>query len=194
MRYTSYGSISNKDVSTGYSGSVIVLRILSLDDESEMVMLMGLILEHAGYEYVGTDDNYTAWALLHTEPFDLLTQDLMRPDMDGWEFLRLLRSEPGLGRVPVIIVTAKARDQDKVIAIESNADSYVAKPFRPIDLLSQIAAVLTAHGHRPPAPEAGQEARATLRQAESFEARLSLLHDPGMRRHVVIWLRYYGRL
>ena len=49
-----------------------MLRILSLDDEPEMVKLIGLILEHAGYEYIGTDDSYTAWALLHAEPFDLL--------------------------------------------------------------------------------------------------------------------------
>jgi DNA-binding response OmpR family regulator len=168
---------------------VIVLRILSLDDEPELVMLMGLIFEHAGYEYVGTDDNYTAWALLHAEPFDLLTQDLMRPDIDGWEFLRLLRSEPSLDRVPVIIITAKTQNLDE-LAKESDADGYVTKPWRPSELLSQVARVLTARGYRPPAPEAWQAVRATLRRTESFEARLSFLHDPGMRRYVLISLRY----
>ena len=163
-----------------------MLRILSLDDEPGLVELMGLILEHGGYEYVGTDDNYTAWALMHAEPFDLLTQDLMRPDIDGWEFLRLLRAEPGLDRMPVIIVTAKAQDQDKLIAKESNADSYVTKPFGLIELMSQVARVLTAHGHKPPAPEAWQAARTTLRQAESFEAQLLLLRNPGVRQHVLI--------
>ena len=168
-----------------------MLRILSLDDEPELVELMGLILEPAGYEYVGTDDNYAAWALLHAEPFDLMTQDLMRPDIDGWEFLGLLRAEPGFDGLPVIIVTAKAQSLDKLIAKELHAtDSYITKPFGPVELLSEIARVLAAHGHQPPAPEAGQAARATLRQAESFEARLSLLHDPGMRRHVLISLRY----
>jgi len=167
-----------------------MLRILSLDDEPELVNLTSLILEHDGYEFVGTDDNTTAWALLHAEPFDLLTEDLMRPDIDGWEYLRLLRAEPGFDGLPVIIVTARAQNLDKLIAREmDNAAGYVTKPFSPIELLSQVARVLTAHGHKPPAPEAWQAARATLRQAESFEARLSFLHDPGMRRHLLISLR-----
>ena len=168
-----------------------MLRILSLDDEPQMVELIGLILEHAGYEYVGTDDNYTAWALLHAEPFDLLTQDLMRPGIDGWELLELLRAEPGFDGLPVIIVTAKAQNLDKLIAKELHAtDGYITKPFGPVELLSEIARVFAARGHRPPSLETWQTARATLRQAESFEARLSLLHDPGMRRHVLISLRY----
>ena len=167
-----------------------MLRILSLDDEPEMVQLMGLILEHEDYEFVGTDDSYTAWALLHAEPFDLLTQDLMRPDIDGWEFLKLIRAEPGFDRLPVIIVTAKAQNLDKLIAKELHAaDSYVTKPFGPVELLSEIARVLAARGYQPPAPGIGQAARATLRQAESFEARLSLLNDSRMRRHVLISLR-----
>jgi DNA-binding response OmpR family regulator len=167
-----------------------MLRILSLDDEPQMVELIGLILEHAGYEYVGTDDNYMAWALLHAEPFDLLTQDLMRPDIDGWEFLELLRAEPGFDGLPVIIVTAKAQSLDKLIAKELHApDGYVTKPFGLAELLSEMARVLAARGHRPPVQGTGQAARAILRQAASFEARLSFLHDPGMRRHVLISLR-----
>jgi DNA-binding response OmpR family regulator len=192
MRCTSCGSTSNKNVAPGYLRGLIVLRILSLDDEPELVKLMGLILELAGYEYVGTDDNYTAWALLHAEPFDLLTQDLMRPDIDGWEFLGLLRSEPDLDRLPVIIVTTKTQNLDKLTK-ESTTNGYVTKPFSPIELLSQIARVLTSHGHKPPAPEAWQAARATLRQAESFEGRLSFLRDSGMRRHVLILLRHDQR-
>ena len=90
-------------------------RILSLDDEPEIVGLYSLILEPKGYEHVCVSDSYEAWAMLCTESFDLFTQDLLRPDIDGWAFYDLIKADESLRDLPVMIISAKLGDKDMAL-------------------------------------------------------------------------------
>jgi HEAT repeat protein/CheY-like chemotaxis protein len=131
-----------------------MIRILSLDDTPEMVALYGLILGRAGYEYVGTSDSGDAWEMLHAEPFDLFTQDLMRPDIDGSEFYGMIKSDPALCDLPMMIMSARALDVEQVsgLGIEG-VDAYVTLPVGPLELLAAVEYVLRKHGKSPPAQD-----------------------------------------
>jgi CheY-like chemotaxis protein len=83
-------------------------RILSLDDEPEMLRLLGVILERAGYEHLSTSSTEEALSILRSEPVDLLTQDRMRPEIDGVTLCRMLKADEALRRIPVCMVTAYA--------------------------------------------------------------------------------------
>jgi HEAT repeat protein/CheY-like chemotaxis protein len=153
----------------------VTVRILALDDEPEMVDLMRLILGRKGYDLVGSSDSRQAWKMLHEEQFDLLTQDLMRPDIDGWEFLLMLRSDPALFDLPVLIVTAKAQPVDKVLGYQvADVDAYVTKPFGPQELLVAIEYVLRKHAKVPPTGET-QSPWQTQKEKQEIEPLLGLL-------------------
>jgi CheY-like chemotaxis protein len=124
-------------------------RILSLDDESQMLDLIRLILERVGYECLGTTDEQGALSILRTQPVDLFTQDFMRPGgMCGVKFLRQLRSDGALRDIPVVGISARARDaraKELELAgmdIERDLDGYIEKPFGPQELLEVIEAAL----------------------------------------------------
>jgi HEAT repeat protein len=130
----------------------MTIRILSLDDEPQMGDLYRLILGPFDYELVCSSDSYEAWDLLHAEPFDLLMQDLMRPEMDGWVFYTKLRADEVLHDMPVMIVTAKAQSIDKALGHHiAGIDAYVTKPFGPQELVAALEFVLGKYGK--PAPE-----------------------------------------
>ena len=119
-----------------------MIRILSLDDESAMLSLLSLIFERKGYEHLSTTNTYETWAMLHTEAVDLFTQDLMRPDIDGWEFYQAIRSDETLRALPIIIITARNQIFDKNLGFSYGVNAYITKPFSPRELLARIKAVL----------------------------------------------------
>jgi CheY-like chemotaxis protein len=128
-------------------------RILSLDDESQMLDLLRLILERAGYECLGTTDEQEALSILRTQPVDLFTQDFMRPvGLCGVEFLRKLKSDEALRDIPVIGISARvrgARAKELELAgldMDRDLDGYVQKPFGPQELLEVIEAALHKQG------------------------------------------------
>jgi DNA-binding response OmpR family regulator len=141
-------------------GYIAVTRILSLDDEPEMVALMGLILRRAGYDYIGATNNHEAWSILRREPIDLFTEDLMRPGMDGWEFYQQMRTDDRLCRIPVIIVTARSRCMDQLLGLPiADVDDYVTKPFSPQELLSSVERVLLEHSKPLPTEQERERGR-----------------------------------
>jgi CheY-like chemotaxis protein len=117
-------------------------RILSLDDVPLMGEAIGSILIQAGYDFTYTDDSFEAWALLQTQPFDLLTQDHMRPAIRGLDFYQLLRADAQLASMPVIMITAYAKPE--IVTREAGVDEYIIKPFGPQALQEAIAKVLRA--------------------------------------------------
>lgn len=136
-------------------------RILSLDDEPEMVGLMGLILRRAGYDHVGATDNDEALSILRSEPIDLFTQDLMRPGMDGWEFYWRMKADDRLKDMPVIIITAKAQTIDQFLGLRiAEVDSYITKPFGPQELVAGVEQVLRRHSKPLPTEEERERGRA----------------------------------
>ncbi|TBR19871.1 response regulator transcription factor [bacterium] len=120
-------------------------RILVVDDEKEVASVTAAILRREGYEAVIAHSGAAALKAVATEPPDLVLLDVMMPDMDGFEFLRLLRRRTD---VPVIFISGKDADADKVLGLRLGADDYVAKPYSRAELTARIAAVLhrAAHG------------------------------------------------
>jgi two-component system alkaline phosphatase synthesis response regulator PhoP len=117
-------------------------RILVVDDDREIVRLLRGYLEQAAYEVMVAYDGETALHILRREHPDLAVLDLMLPDRDGWEITRIVRSDPKLVGLPLIMLTARVEDQDKIIGLELGADDYVTKPFNPHEVVARVRAVL----------------------------------------------------
>ncbi len=127
-------------------------RILCLDDDLDMLNLLGLALKRAGYEVPTTTSSYKALDILRHQPIDLLTQDFMRPDLDGLEFLKIMRSDAALCNIPVLMVASRERDPwaeaVKRAGLDPDRDvaGYVTKPYSPFELLDAVEAALIKHG------------------------------------------------
>ena len=113
--------------------------ILVVDDEERMVRFIRLNLEHDGFIVVPAYRGMQALDEIRKEMPDLVLLDVMMPDIDGFEVLKLIREN---GSVPVIMLTAKGEEDDRVRGLELGADDYIAKPFSPRELVSRVKAVL----------------------------------------------------
>jgi len=114
-------------------------RILVVDDERRMVGFIRLNLEQDGFEVIEASNGNEALDRLRDSLPDLILLDVMMPDFDGFEVLRMVRE---ISQVPVIMLTAKGEEDDKVKGLELGADDYVTKPFSPRELVSRVKAVL----------------------------------------------------
>ena len=117
-------------------------RILVVDDDREILRLLRGYLEQAGFVVSVADDGVSALAVLRDLHPDLLLLDLMLPDMDGWEVTRRIRSDGVLAATPIIMITARVEDTDKILGLELGADDYVTKPFNPREVLARVRALL----------------------------------------------------
>jgi DNA-binding response OmpR family regulator len=117
-------------------------RILIVDDDRQIVRLLRAYLEKDGYHVLVAYDGAMALQLLRSERPDLMLLDLMLPDHDGWEVTRLVRGDPSLAATPIIMLTARVEDQDKIVGLEMGADDYVTKPFNPREVMARVRAVL----------------------------------------------------
>ena len=114
-------------------------RVLVVDDDVKTVELVKLYLKRDGYQVLTAYDGIEALRLARESSPDLIVLDLMLPDMDGLEVCRILRHESD---VPIIMLTAKTTDQDKLTGLGLGADDYVTKPFSPKVLVARVLAVL----------------------------------------------------
>jgi two-component system KDP operon response regulator KdpE len=114
-------------------------RILVVDDEERMVRFIRLNLEHDGFIVIEAYNSHQAMDRLRETLPDLILLDVMLPDIDGFEMLRMVRENHD---VPVIMLTAKSEEDDRVRGLELGADDYVTKPFSPRELVSRVKAVL----------------------------------------------------
>jgi two-component system KDP operon response regulator KdpE len=114
-------------------------RILVVDDEERMVRFIRLNLEHDGFRVTEAYRGAQAIDKMRSSLPDLVLLDVMMPDMDGFEVLRMIRE---VSSVPVIMLTAKGEEDDRVRGLELGADDYVTKPFSPRELVSRVRAVL----------------------------------------------------
>lgn len=122
-------------------------RILCVDDEPEMVELLRLILGRKGYEILGAYSGREALDTLEHESVDLVLLDLMMPEMDGWEVVRRMRGKDSTASIPIIVVTAKSQNVDRVLGLHIvKVDDYITKPFTPRELLDAVERVLNRHG------------------------------------------------
>jgi two-component system KDP operon response regulator KdpE len=114
-------------------------RILVVDDEERMVRFIRLNLEHDGFQVSEAFNGKQAVQRLRDVTPDLILLDVMMPDLDGFEVLEMVRE---ISNVPVIMLTAKGEEDDRVRGLEKGADDYVTKPFSPRELVSRVRAVL----------------------------------------------------
>jgi two-component system alkaline phosphatase synthesis response regulator PhoP len=113
--------------------------ILVVDDEPHIVELATLYLKNEGYRVISAADGAQAMKQVETERPALVILDLMLPELDGWEVCRRLRAGSHL---PIIMLTARSDDVDKIVGLELGADDYVTKPFNPRELVARVKAVL----------------------------------------------------
>ena len=118
-----------------------------IEDDARLAQMVGEYLERSGFTVTHAPDAMAGMALLREPqggmPVDLLILDLMLPDMDGLEVCRRVRAMPGeLGKVPVLMLTAKGDPMDRIVGLELGADDYLPKPFEPRELLARIRAIL----------------------------------------------------
>jgi two-component system alkaline phosphatase synthesis response regulator PhoP len=116
--------------------------ILIVEDEKDIVKMLDYNLKKEGYRVITASDGEDALDLAKLRQPDLILLDLMLPGLDGLEVCKELKNERKTRPIPVIMLTAKAQESDKVIGLELGADDYVAKPFSPRELIARIKAVL----------------------------------------------------
>ncbi|MBX0330932.1 response regulator, partial [Oscillochloris sp. ZM17-4] len=104
-------------------------RILVVDDDRSMVGVLRGYLEQSGYAVITAYDGDTAMRLIRAERPDLAVLDLMMPGHDGWAITRLVRADASLAALPIILLTARVDDSDKILGLELGADDYITKPF-----------------------------------------------------------------
>ncbi len=123
--------------------------ILVVDDEPGIVAIARDYLDRAGFRVISAGDGVTAVRLARTERPSLLVLDLMLPGMDGLDVARALREDPASRALPIIMLTARVEEADKLIGLELGADDYITKPFSPRELVARVRAVLRrAEGER----------------------------------------------
>jgi two-component system alkaline phosphatase synthesis response regulator PhoP len=117
-------------------------RILVVDDDPEIVRLVKAYLEKASFRVLTANNGGTALHILRRESPDLLVLDLMLPDRDGRDITRIIRSDDTLSHIPIIMLTARVEDSDKIIGLEIGADDYITKPFNPREVVARVQALL----------------------------------------------------
>lgn len=116
--------------------------IAALDDEADILELLKVTLQRAGYRFAGFQEAEGLYRFLDREKPDLILLDLMLPGIDGLDVCRYLRKTEDLTAIPVIMLTAKGDEADKVVGLELGADDYLTKPFSVKELVARIHAVL----------------------------------------------------
>jgi DNA-binding response OmpR family regulator len=118
-------------------------KLLIVDDEADTLRLVSLMLERQGYEIITAKDGMSALEKVERENPDLILLDVMMPDMDGFEVVKILRRDSKTEDIPVIMFTAKTQVEDKITGLEAGADVYLTKPTQPRELFAQVKAVLS---------------------------------------------------
>ena len=124
-------------------------KILVVDDETDLLDLISYNLNKEGYEVSTASDGGEALSEIRKRRFDLVVLDLMLPGVQGMELCRIIRGDPKTETIPIIMLTAKGEEVDRVLGLEMGADDYITKPFSPRELIARIRAVLRRTGEKP---------------------------------------------
>ncbi len=133
-------NFNNSPLASMQSGNAKLVAIV--DDEPDIVELVSLHLEKAGFKVKSFEDATSLFKFINNNTPDLFILDLMLPDADGFEICKFLKKEEKFTNVPVIMLTARGDETDKVLGLELGADDYVTKPFSPRELVARVKVVL----------------------------------------------------
>ena len=117
-------------------------RILIIEDDRDIVELVRYNLVNEGFQVSGANDGVTGLSTLKKSPPDLLLLDLMLPKLSGLDICREVRKDESLNRLPILMLTARGDEADRVVGLEMGADDYVTKPFSPRELIARVKALL----------------------------------------------------
>ncbi len=125
-----------------------------MDDEANIVELARMYLEQDGFRVQSANDGAKALEMIARQPPAVMVLDLMLPEVDGWDVCRRVRAGSAAPDLPIIMLTARDDDVDKIVGLELGADDYVTKPFNPRELVARVKAILrrTRRAARPQAP------------------------------------------
>ena len=146
-------------------------KILVVDDEPEAVELVEFNLKQAGFEVLSAADGAEALKKARSSLPSLIVLDLMIPEVDGLEVCRMLRRAPATSDIPIVMLTAKAAEIDRVVGLELGADDYLTKPFSPRELVLRVKKLL-------------QRGKAPDKQPETLRFGDLIIDNP---RHLVSW-------
>jgi DNA-binding response OmpR family regulator len=143
-------------------------KILVVDSDKDSAGYVCGFLEEFGYEALEAHDAETALQTIQLNRPDLVVLELALPDRDGFELLRIIRDDPSLFRLPIIILSARADESDRLVGLDGGADDYVSKPFNPRELVARVHAVLRRSYRQntgtKPVPPIEKEKETTLEQ------------------------------
>lgn len=117
-------------------------RILVVDDDRSIVKVLTSYLERSGYQTLPAYDGEMALHQLRRERPDLVILDLMMPNRDGWEVTKIIRADKTLAAMPIIMLTARVEDTDKIVGLELGADDYISKPFNAHEVVARVKSLL----------------------------------------------------
>lgn len=117
-------------------------RVLVVDDDRSITKVVSSYLDQAGFAVRTAHDGATALSALRADRIDLLVLDLMLPDQDGWTITRIIRADATLATMPIIMLTARVEDTDKIVGLELGADDYITKPFNAREVVARVRALL----------------------------------------------------
>jgi len=120
-----------------------------VDDEADLTELITYNLKQEGFAVDSASDGESALAKIKRGTYDLLILDLMLPGIQGMELCRILRDEQKTARLPIIMLTAKGEEVDRVLGLEMGADDYITKPFSPRELIARVKAILRRVSEKP---------------------------------------------
>ena len=135
--------------------------IYLVEDDASIRELVVYALNNSGFEAHGFDTPSAFWSAMAKEVPTMVLLDIMLPEEDGLQILKKLRADPRTQRIPVIMLTAKGSEYDKVIGLEAGADDYIPKPFGMMELIARVKALLRRASDAP-APETYQVGRLTV--------------------------------
>ncbi|MDD2702556.1 MAG: response regulator transcription factor [Candidatus Omnitrophica bacterium] len=127
--------------------------ILIIEDEKDIVKMLEYNLQKEGFKIISSSDGESGFSLAVRRQPALILLDVMLPGMNGLEMCKALKKEEKTARIPVIMVTAKSRESDKIVGLELGADDYITKPFSIRELTARIKAVLRRTGDKEAFPE-----------------------------------------
>ena len=165
---TQDNNTSNELLTHIHGSSTKVIAIV--DDEPDIVELVTLHLNKSGFKVKSFEDAEGLFRFLKTTVPDLVVLDLMLPDADGFEICKYLKKEEKYSSVPVIMLTARSDEMDKILGLELGADDYVTKPFSPRELVARIKAVLRREDklHKTQKPKIGDILEIDLQKYDVF--------------------------
>lgn len=171
--------------------------ILVVDDDAQIVRLVRSYLEQSGYQVLTASDGEQALHTLRSQKPDLVVLDVMLPGRDGLDVTRIVRADPSIAHTPILLLTARVEDVDRIVGLELGADDYVTKPFHPREVVARVKAILrrmqsterdiapdpaiTAHGVRidPGAHSASVGGQPISLTPSEFDVLYLLMHHPG---------------